>query len=337
MTACLAPDADAPSRVCVIIVSYNSLEHWPRLRDSLDRQAHRLFDLIVVDNCSRTEQRLDPSGWPDNWRLIQLEKNLGFAAANNLAVEKTDAANIVLLNPDAFPEPDWLARLIAAAHSRPDVAAFGCTQMRFGANGVLDGVGDCYWAVGHPYRAGYGKRNEAPRSGEIFSACGAAVLYRRDIFLSAGGFDERFFSYMEDVDLGFRLRLFGYRTMQVPDAIVHHVGGASAGRRSAFKTYYSARNRVLTFVKNMPAPLFWLLLPGHAALNAAALFHAAFAGVFRETWRGVKDALSDMHGLFAARAAVQRRRRASTLCIAAMLTWSPLSVLQRRAKVITTP
>jgi GT2 family glycosyltransferase len=148
-----------------------------------------------------------------------------------------------------------------------------------------------------------------------------------------GGFDARFFSYSEDVDLGFRLLLSGGRSIQVPDAIVHHVGGGSAGRRSPFKTYYAARNRVWTFVKNMPGPLFWLLLPLHAAMNLAALAHAALVGVFPDTARGIGDALKGLPEILKAREAIQAARKASMAQIAAALTWSPLAVAHRRLKM----
>ena len=97
--------------------------------------------------------------------------------------------------------------------------------------------------------------------GEIFAPCAAAALYRRAAFLEAGGFDEHFFCYMEDVDLGFRLRLLGYRCGYAPAAIVHHVGSGTTGARSPFTVYHGHRNLVWTYVKNMPTPWFWLYLP----------------------------------------------------------------------------
>ncbi len=118
---------------------------------------------------------------------------------------------------------------------------------------------------------------------EVFSACAAAALYRRDVFEALGGLDEDFFCYMEDVDLGFRLRLAGWGCTYVPTAVVHHVGSATSGRRSHFTTYHGHRNLVWVFFKNMPGALLWLYLPQHFSLTSSsvALFlHAVKDGLY---------------------------------------------------------
>jgi GT2 family glycosyltransferase len=121
----------------------------------------------------------------------------------------------------------------------------------------LDGAGDEYHVSGLAWRRfynhlanGYGLKPE-----EVFGACAAAAMYRREDFLKIGGFDEDYFSYFEDVDLSFRLRLAGGRCLYVPDAIVHHVGSASTGKLSDFVVYYGHRNLVWTFFKDMPGTL----------------------------------------------------------------------------------
>ena len=140
--------------------------------------------------------------------------------------------------------------------------------------------------------------------------CGSRALYRRAAFAEVGGFDERFFCYFEDVDLGFRLRLRGYRCMYVPDAIVRHVSSALSGYRSDFAVYHGERNSVWTFVKNMPAPLFWLYLPQHLALNAASLLFYPLRGQGRAVWRAKWHALLGLKSVLAQRREEQRRRRA---------------------------
>jgi len=115
------------------------------------------------------------------------------------------------LNVDAFPEPDWLERLLAAAKLRPDGALFGSRMIQALDPERLDGVGDAYHVSGVPWCLGHGQnvRDSVAHDAEVFSVCGAAMLCRRDLFLEAGGFDESFFCYAEDVDLGFRLILLG--------------------------------------------------------------------------------------------------------------------------------
>lgn len=143
-------------------------------------------------------------------------------------------------------------------------------------------------------------------AGETFAACAAAALYRVEAFRQAGGFDEGFFCYYEDVDLAFRLRLLGGHCVKVADAVVRHVGGATTGSASAFAAYHLARNQVWTFVKDMPGPLFWPLLAGHAALHLLLLLRAASHGLAEPVARGLLDALRHLGPVWRA------RRRASS-------------------------
>ena len=127
--------------------------------------------------------------------------------------------------------------------------------------------------------------------GEIFSPCAAASFIRKDIFSEVGGFDENFFTYFEDVDLGFRLQLKGYRSLYVPNAVVEHVGSASSSRYSDFAIYHSQRNLVWSYVRNMPD--FWYFLPQHIFFNLISLIWFIFKGkpgpVFQAKWHAVKE------------------------------------------------
>jgi len=247
-------------------------------------------------------------------QLIRLEDNLGFAAANNLAIKMCDTEFVALLNPDAFPHPDWLEKLLAAAERHPEVAAFGSRQMIDGQPGIVDGIGDVYHVSGLSWRAGHGRplREEDLVEREIFSPCAAAALYRRSALLEVDGFDEDFFCYFEDVDLGFRLRLAGYKCLYVPDAVVDHVGSASSGgRRSDFAVYHGHRNLVWCFLKNMPNPLFSALLITHfiQSIFVALVFTARGQGrtFFRAKWHAGKKIAQ----FWKKRQAIQRGRRAS--------------------------
>lgn len=127
---------------------------------------------------------------------------------------------------------------------------------------------------------------------EVFSPCAAAALYRRSALRAVGGFDEDYFCYVEDVDLGFRLRLAGHKALYVPDAVVHHVGsGTTGGQHSDFAVYHGHRNLVWTFVKNMPGMLFWLLLLLHVMINLATILWFAVKGRGGVILRAKRDAL----------------------------------------------
>jgi GT2 family glycosyltransferase len=222
--------------------------------------------------------------------------NVGFAAANNDAVRRlSDCPLIALVNPDAFVEPDWLAALLVAARAHPDAASFASRLMLDGAPGYLDGAGDVYHVSGVHWRHGHGRRlDEVPDaliSHEVFSACAAAALYRRADWIRHGGFDERFFCYVEDVDLGFRLQRSGRRCWYVADAVAHHLGSASSGLRSAFAVYHGQRNLVWTYLKNMPPGAAWRYAPRHAVAALAGMVAAAARGRLRPYLRAKRDAL----------------------------------------------
>jgi GT2 family glycosyltransferase len=263
--------------------------------------------------------------------IVQSDDNLGFAGGNNRAARAAgDAPLLALLNPDAFPEPGWLAALVAAAARHPHAAAFGSTQLLDADPHKLDGAGDALHVLGIPWRGGLGMAAEnVPPEGEPFAACAAAMLVRTADFAAIGGFDERFFCYVEDVDLGFRLRLAGRATIQVPDAVVRHIGGGVSARGSDFADYHGARNRVWCHVKNMPARLFWPLLPLHVAVTLLNLLHNSMQGR-HAGWRGIAAALAGLGPFWRERRIVRAMRKARFADLAAALAWDPLLLITRR-------
>lgn len=280
--------------VTVVIVNWNGGPLLRQCLQHLQAQTRQPDQVLLVDNASTDDSVTSLPHWPP-LRLLRMETNLGFAAGNNRALALCQTEYVALLNPDAFAHPQWLENLLHAAEANPHTAAFGSRQLCSHAPERLDGTGDCYHVSGAAWRAGYGRRQAAadlqPR--EIFSPCAAAALYRRDALEAAGGFDERFFCYMEDVDLGFRLRLLGHHARYVPQAVVHHVGSATTGgQRSAFALLHGHRNMVWTFVKNMPPPLFALLLPAHVLFNVAAIALAVLRGhplpVLKAKWQAIQ-------------------------------------------------
>lgn len=324
---------DAQPLVDVVVVAYRSSRHLPALSAALTRQSCRDWRLIVWDNAS-PEHPAQAADLPSGALLVSSKDNLGFAAGNNRAAALGRAPFLAFLNPDAFPEPDWLQALLEAARRWPQAAAFGSAQIRAEESTRWDGLGDVLFAAGVPYRAAYGKpRRGPPPQGETFSACAAAMLVRREAFEAVGGFDEDLFCFGEDVDLGFRLRLAGAAVVQVAGAVVAHVGGASTGRRSDFADFHGVRNRLWVFVKNMPGPLFWPLLPLHLALSLILLACYPLSGRGLAGWRGFLAGLHGLPAVWRKRRTVQRGRCASCWRIAQALAWSPL-VLLSRAPVI---
>ncbi len=314
----------APEAVCVLIVNYNGGAHLPRCLESLSRQTVRDFRVVVVDNGSSDGSADGIDGRYANVTLVRAGRNLGFAAGNNLALTHAGGAEwIALLNPDAFPEPEWLERMMLAAFAWPGFSFFGSRMLLADAPQLLDGTGDVYHASGMAWRRDHGVPTErgAAEAGEIFSPCAAAALYARAALDEAAGFDERYFCYHEDVDLAFRLRLLGHRCRFVPDAIVHHVSGGIAGRRSDFATYHGQRNLVWTYVKDMPGALFWLFLPLHLLMNAAAVAVCAARGQLGVVLRAKRDALRGLGAALAQRRAIQAARRAGSRELLAVMSF----------------
>ncbi len=325
--------------ITVCVIAYNS---GPTLRTCLEHlgaQTLADFETLVIDNASPDAGDAEIAASFRFVTLIRNPDNAGFAKAGNQAARLGRGRWLVLLNPDAFARPDWLAQLVAAAERHPQVRSFTSVQLAEDAPGMLDGLGDVMSITGIPYRGGYLNPDQGQaREGYVFSPCGAAMMIDRALFQSLGGFDEDFFCYGEDVDLGYRLVLAGEPTLLVPDAVVGHMGSASSGgRKSEFAVFHGTRNRFWVLFKNTPALLLPLVVPLHLlALTAIYLRrenrpHAALI------WRAVRAAFAGAPTIFRSRAAVQRARRASFWQVATAMTWNPLDLIGRRPVIRPIP
>jgi len=307
--------ASSRGKVSVVIVNWNGERFIERCLVALLAQTVKPHEIILVDNAS-TDSSLDIVRRFPSIRLLAQDCNTGFARGNNLAINRVSAESkwIALLNPDAFVAPHWLEALLGAAESHPESDVFGSKLVNASEPALLDGAGDAYHISGLVWRKRHGDPVSTPgeSEGEIFSPCAAAALYRRSVLLEMGGFDEDFFCYVEDVDLGFRLRLAGHRCLYVPKSVVYHVGsGTTGGQHSDFAVYHGHRNLVWTFVKNMPGLLFWLLLPLHLVLNLVSIVWFTFRGQGRVIWRAKRDALLGLPKMWRKRQQIQKSRIAS--------------------------
>ena len=320
--------ATAPAgSVAVIIVNWNGGALLAQCLSHLQAQTRPPDQVLLVDNASTDDSLAQLPHW-DRLTVLRMGSNLGFAAGNNHALAQCTTEYVALLNPDAFAAPEWLENLLQAAQAHSTAAAFGSRQLCHENPNRLDGIGDCYHASGMAWRQGHGQPQQARHlvAQEIFAPCAAAALYRRAAIMALDGFDESYFCYMEDVDLGFRLRLAGHSARYVPAAVVRHVGSATTGgQRSEFATYHGHRNMVWTFVKNMPSPLLWALLPLHMAANMAGVAWLALRGQGRTALRAKWHALRGLGAALRQRQTIQTQRRASPLAIWAALdkSWWP--------------
>jgi GT2 family glycosyltransferase len=236
---------------------------------SLENQTRRDFEVIVIDNSGRLvrERNAAPRA-----RVIENQTNVGFGAAANQAFHASSAPYLATLNDDAVAHPEWIAALLAAVETREDVGMCA-SNVRLFPQGDMDSAGMRIAADGSSKQRGHHEPPERYRSpDEVLLPSGSAALYRRRMLEQVGLFDEDFFLYCEDTDLGLRARWAGWRCLYVPDAIVDHHYSHSAGRVSALKAYYVERNRLFTVIKNFP--------PG-------PLLAAPFAAIARYIWHAV--------------------------------------------------
>lgn len=323
-------------RVTIIVVNYNSGAHLPRCMQAVKNQTVTDFECLIVDNASNDDS-LDraraETGYDARFRVLEQQDNLGFAAGNNLAAREASGDWIATLNPDAFPEADWLEAILETAGRHPDVAMFGSTQLLDTDPDRLDGNGDRYFAAGVPWRdRSWARFKSAQKNGhdsfETFAPCAAAALYRTDVFRSVDGFDERFFCFVEDVDLAFRLRRRGHRCLQAIDATVHHVGGgAGGGSHSNFARYHGTRNLIWCFTKNMPLALLIPLLPVHALGLGALLAIAVRQGNGCAVARGIRDGVLGVRRI--GRDTLDEREQGASTIMGA-LDWTPYAYLRNR-------
>ena len=314
--------------ICVAIVAYQSDKTLPRCLAALDGQSFRDFETVIVHN-GLTDCLGHLPDYAMKLRVVTPSSNLGFAAGNNLAAAKAsvDTVWLALLNPDAYPEPDWLASFVAAARGYPNTNMFGSLQIDAENAKICDGRGDAYHPFGLAWRRGHGwPVPDGLKDCQAFSPCGAAAFYQLAAFQQVGGFDESFFCYLEDVDLGFRLRLAGGDCIQLANVKIQHLGGASS--TSAFAVLHASRNQIRTYLKNTPSFMVWLLLPGFiACLFTFALRYAA-AGHGQVVWQGIKDGFKDLPHIWRQRRSIQKTRKASIGRVMQAMTWLPVEPMR---------
>ena len=301
--------------ISIIIPTWNSGSTLPKTLKKLVHQTFRNFEVIIIDNGSATfNQKQIEQDWQSLiLKVIPLKKNMGFSYASNISAQNAKGEWLAFLNADAFPAPDWLESFMAAQKEYPHAGAFGSLILQDAHPNLVDSAGDVYNMSGIAWK-GYGGYpvTEVPSNPRrVFAPCAAAAFYRRDVFLKIGGFDEGFFSYFEDVDLGFRLNLYGYQCIFLPDARVRHVGSTSTGKDSDFALYHYHRNFIWSYIKNMPGALFWLYLPFHILANLIFFLKYLMKGRGKVVLKSRIDAFKGLRNMLIKRRQIQRARRAS--------------------------
>ena len=252
----------ASPHVSVIVPNYNGAAWLPRCLGGLAQQDYRDFEVVLVDDGSTdTSVTVARECYPDV-RLVSRQHNGGFARAVNAGVALARGRYVVLLNNDAIPEPGWLTALVRLADASPDeIGAIASKMLRLEDPERIDDAGDTLSWTGAANKLGHRQAaSEFVERRDVFSVCAGAALYRRSFLEELGGFDERFFAYLEDVDLGLRGHICGYRYLFEPAARVLHQGQGSGLSRDHYVRLMT-RNRLLLFLKSIPLSLLVKRLP----------------------------------------------------------------------------
>lgn len=255
------------SEITVVIPNYNGMKYLPECMASLCEGQENApdYEVLIIDNASADEsvEYLNREWCQKNnpqVHLIPLSENTGFCHAVNLGIRKAQSPYVILLNNDTKVETGFVRGLYDAIREDEKIFSVSAKMLMWDKPELLDDAGDRYCVLGWAYSRGKGRpAGKYDRNVSVFSACGGAAIYRRSVFEEIGYFDENHFAYLEDLDIGYRARIYGYENRYEPSAAVLHYGSASTGSRyNVRKTELSSANNVYVIGKNMPL-LQWLL------------------------------------------------------------------------------
>jgi len=237
--------------VSIVIPNVNGESYILDCIASIYDQIEDKREIIIIDNHSTDHSvSIIKEHYPDT-TLILNDENVGFAAAVNQGIKASTGEYVILLNNDAFAREGFVRELYACIESDQSIFSVQAKMLRYSQPEIIDDAGDELTIFGWAYKAGDGRPSEEyNKQRRIFSACAGAAIYRREIFEEIGYFDESFFAYLEDVDIGFRANLHGYKNIFCPTAEVEHIGSATTGSKyNEFKVRISARNNVWLLMK----------------------------------------------------------------------------------------
>ena len=280
--------------VSVIIPNFNGIAFLDTVLNSLEGQSMNDFEVILVDNGS-TDGSCSFAAANYPWvHILELPDNFGFCRAVNEGIRASKAPYVLLLNNDTEVTENFVEEMLAAIKRHRNAFSCGAKMVQYHDRDRLDDAGNYYCALGWSFARGRGRDIHAfEKEEKIFAACAGAAIYRKKILDQIGLFDEEHFAYLEDVDIGYRARIYGYENWYAPEAVVYHVGsGTSGSRYNQFKTRYSSRNNVYLVYKNMPFLQILLNLPFLAAGFMVKFLFFAVKGMGREYLAGIKNGFS---------------------------------------------
>lgn len=230
--------------VSIIIVNFNGKTYLKKCLESLSKINYEKYEIIIVDNNS-TDGSLESieQSYP-NIKIKKLEKNFGFAYPNNRGVELAKGKFILFLNNDTIVDPDFINKLLVPFENDPEVGI--CQSLLLKPTGEIDSSGDFIDSIG----IAFSSKIKSKKTHKIFSAKGASMIIKKEIFEKLGGFDEKFFLTFEDVDLGWRTWMLGYKVLISPDSIVHHLGSHTIKKINSDISFHGTKNQISMKITN---------------------------------------------------------------------------------------
>lgn len=278
-------------KVTIIIPNYNGKRFMEPCLASLKEQTYQDYDILVVDNAS-SDGSLEymAEHYPDI-EVLPLNKNYGFSKAVNVGIRHAKTPYVILLNNDTTVDTHYIEEMLKAIEHSPRIFSVSSKMIQMYHPELIDSAGDMYTVLGWGYCRGSNMSTSTHTSPkDIFSACAGAAIYRRSVFEQIGYFDENHFAYLEDIDVGYRAKIYGYKNMYCPTALVYHVGsGTSGSKYNSFKVKLSARNSIYLNYKNMPLFQYLLnFLPIIAGYSIKSLFFIK-KGLGNDYLNGLKE------------------------------------------------
>lgn len=280
-------------KLSIVIPNYNGIKYIKNCIDSIYKQTISNFEIIFVDNCSNDGSvEFILKNYP-NIYIISMKENYGFSRAVNEGIKCSKGEYVVLLNNDTKVDIYWLENLVKTIEKDERIFSVCSKMIRYNEQDKIDDAGDEYTLLGWAYKRGDGLPvYKYPSTEEVFSSCAGAAIYRRLILEKIGYFDEKFFAYMEDVDISYRAKIHGYKNIYCAKALVYHIGSATSGsKHNYFKVRLAARNNIYLIYKNMPILQIILNIPLLFIGHLIKYFYFIRKGLGRSYIEGVIEGL----------------------------------------------
>ena len=286
-------------KVTVVIPNYNGKEYIEVCLDSIRKQTFKDYKVLIIDNASEDGSCEIIRDNYKEFELVVNDKNEGFCKAVNQGIKMSDTKYVLLLNNDTELHECFLENMVMEIEKSDRIFSVSSKMINYYDRSVMDDAGDGYTILGWQYQRGISQSVDSYTKGtDVFTSCAGAALYRKSVFEKIGLFDEMHFAYMEDIDIGYRARIYGYRNVYCPSARVYHIGSATTGSKyNEFKVRMAARNNLYVIYKNMPVGQFIINFPFIISGIAIKYFFFKKRNFGKYYLKGLKEGMDTLYKL----------------------------------------